>query len=73
MCANLTKTVSVLKKRLARQTQKSSSQYGKTERTFSLANVLTAFKWFLTGIVTGFILSKIKAVILFFKRFLYGK
>lgn len=73
VCANLTKTVSVLKKRLARQTQKSDSRNEKTEKTSSPTSVLTAFKWLLTGFVTGFILSKIKAIVLLIKRILYGK
>ena len=68
VCSSLTKTVSTLKKRLARQQKVGEFKYEekKTESPFN--TVLTAFKWLLIGFVTGLILSKIKAIILFIKR-----
>jgi len=69
----LSKTVSVLKKRLARQQHSSQSQLKEQKDTTSFCSVQVAFKWLLIGILTGFILSKIRTIISFIKRRIYGK
>ena len=69
----LSKTVSVLKKRLARQQHSSQSQLKEQKDTTSFSSVQVAFKWLLIGILTGFILSKIRTIISFIKRRVYGK
>lgn len=68
VCSSLTKTVSTLKKRLARQQKVGEFKYAEKKNKSPFNTVLTAFKWFLIGFVTGLILSKIKAIILFIKR-----
>ncbi len=68
VCSSLTKTVSALKKRLARQQKVDEFKYEEKRNKSSFNTVLTAFKWLLIGFVTGLILSKIKAIILFIKR-----
>ncbi|WP_156097428.1 hypothetical protein [Prevotella disiens] len=72
-CASLTKTVSALKKRLARQQYKNENRREELKEKASFNSVQTAFKWLLTGFLTGLILSKIKTIISFIKRKLYGK
>ena len=69
----LSKTVSVLKKRLAREQHSSQSQLKEQKETTSFSSVQVAFKWLLIGILTGFILSKIRTIISFIKRRVYGK
>jgi hypothetical protein len=66
--SSLTKTVSTLKKRLARQQKVGEFKYEEKKNKSPFNTVLTAFKWLLIGFVTGLILSKIKAIILFIKR-----
>jgi hypothetical protein len=68
VCSSLTKTVSTLKKRLARQQKVGEFKYEEKKNKSPFNTVLTAFKWLLIGFVTGLILSKIKAIILFIKR-----
>ena len=68
VCSSLTKTVSTLKKRLARQQKVGEFKYEEKKTKSSFNTVLTAFKWLLIGFVTGLVLSKIKAIILFIKR-----
>ena len=68
VCSSLTKTVSTLKKRLARQQKVGEFKYEEKKNESPFNTVLTAFKWLLIGFVTGLILSKIKAIILFIKR-----
>lgn len=72
-CASLTKTVSALKKRLARQQYKNENSREEVKEKSSFNSVQTAFKWLLIGFLTGLILSKIKTIISFIKRKLYGK
>ena len=72
-CASLTKTVSALKKRLARQQYKNENSREEVKEKASFNSVQTAFKWLLIGFLTGLILSKIKTIISFIKRKLYGK
>nr|DAN33530.1 MAG TPA: hypothetical protein [Caudoviricetes sp.] len=69
----LSKTVSVLKKRLARQQHSSQSQLKEQKDTTSFSSVQVAFKWLLIGILTGFILSKIRTIFSFIKQRIYGK
>ena len=68
VCSSLTKTVSTLKKRLARQQKVGEFKYEEKKNKSPFNTVLTALKWLLIGFVTGLILSKIKAIILFIKR-----
>ncbi|PIK20107.1 hypothetical protein CTI18_01470 [Prevotella intermedia] len=70
---NLTKTVSVLKKRLARQQLQDDTHCEEKKEISSLNSIQIAFKWLLIGFLTGLILSKIKTIISFIKRKLYGK
>lgn len=64
----LSKTVSVLKKRMARERHKNESQLKEQKETTSCSNVQVAFKWLLTGILAGLVLSKIKTIISFIKK-----
>ena len=64
----LSKTVSVLKKRMARERNKNGSQLKEQKETTSCSSVQVAFKWLLTGILAGLVLSKIKTIISFIKR-----
>ena len=64
----LSKTVSVLKKRMARERNKNESQLKEQKETTSCSNVQVAFKWLLTGILAGLVLSKIKTIISFIKK-----
>ena len=68
VCSSLTKTVSALKKRLVRQQKVEEFKYEEKKNKSSFNTILTAFKWLLIGFVTGLVLSKIKAIILFIKR-----
>lgn len=62
------KTVSVLKKRLAREQHRSQSQLKEQKETTSFSSVQVVFKWFLIGILIGLVLLKIKTIISFIKR-----
>jgi len=64
----LSKTVSVLKKRLAREQHRSQSQLKEQKETTSFSSVQVVFKWFLIGILIGLVLLKIKTIISFIKR-----
>lgn len=64
----LSKTVSVLKKRLAREQHSSQSQLKEQKETISFSSVQVVFKWFLIGILIGLVLLKIKTIISFIKR-----
>ena len=64
----LSKTVSVLKKRLAREQHSSQSQLKEQKETTSFSSVQVVFKWFLIGILIGLVLLKIKTIISFIKR-----
>nr|DAX64994.1 MAG TPA: hypothetical protein [Caudoviricetes sp.] len=65
---NLIKTVSVLKKRLARQQLQDDTHYEEKKEISSLNSIQIAFRWLLIGIMTGLVLSKIKTIISFIKR-----
>lgn len=64
----LSKTVSVLKKRLAREQHSSQSQLKEQKETTSFSSVQVVFKWFFIGILIGLVLLKIKTIISFIKR-----
>ena len=72
VCAEYAQTVSVLKKRIARQQQFSISLCQEIKKTSGLSGIRTILKWFIIGLVAGLILSKIKRIISFVKGLKYG-
>ena len=73
VCVHLTRTVSVLKKRLALQQHKNELQRQEIKEQSSFSGVRIAFKYLSIGIAIGFILSRIKTIISFIKRKIHGK
>nr|DAN66070.1 MAG TPA: hypothetical protein [Caudoviricetes sp.] len=73
VCMHLTQTVSVLKKRLARQQYKSELQRQEIKEQSSFSCIRIALKYLLIGIALGFLLSRIKTIISFIKRKIHGK
>ena len=69
----LTKTVCVLKKRLAREQHMNEYQLKEQKEQTAFNSVQTAFKWLLIGIAMGWALTKTKLFISFINKYFYGK
>ena len=69
----LTKTVCVLKKRLAREQHMNEYQLKEQKEQTVFNSVQTAFKWLLIGIAMGWALTKTKLFISFINKYFYGK